>query len=490
MIWMFALKEIWHSIVSLKFILAFLLIILLMIASAFLFNQDYKDQLKSYGIRTSQAWQAKSVEQVYLLKEPTPMSLVAEGRGKYLPDHLKLIPGLIEDPGGITVRKSFIEGFSNIDWVFIIGVLLSLAAILFTFDAVSGEKEDGTLGLALSNPMARQRLVAGKYIGAMVSLLIPLIVGIPLNLLIATQFGKIVFTGSDWLRIGLILILSVLYLSGFVLLGITISSLTSKSSTSLIILLSMWVLLVVIIPNSGGLLSSLIHPIPTTQELQWKLDAVMNDFLVGGANSDRTKNYSALGVTSTWLEPIVKSNASPEEKKRQVEELERKIEAAQYKTEEKMWEAINLVKRDYTLKREQQTRLAVKLTCLSPSVIFQDASEALAGTGYHHHRRFVKSAQNYLRDFSKYSKALRWAKREEAKTPYATAGMGGLSLKAYRYDYSRVKFDYSDFPHFREPETSLSESIWEVRWNLFGLVFFNLIFILGSLVAFLRYDIR
>ena len=44
---------------------------------------------------------------------------------------------------------------SQVDWAFIIGYVLSLIALLFTFDAISGERERGTLRLMLANSIPR-----------------------------------------------------------------------------------------------------------------------------------------------------------------------------------------------------------------------------------------------------------------------------------------------------------------------------------------------
>ena len=54
-----------------------------------------------------------------------------------------------------------------IDWVFIIGGLLSLMALLFTFDAFIGEKERGTLRLVMAQSLPRHTLLLGKFLGAM-----------------------------------------------------------------------------------------------------------------------------------------------------------------------------------------------------------------------------------------------------------------------------------------------------------------------------------
>ena len=61
--------------------------------------------------------------------------------------------------------NSFDEGSATrrikIDWVFI-GVLMSFFAILFTFDAIAGERSSGTLSLMMSNTVSRSQVLLGK----------------------------------------------------------------------------------------------------------------------------------------------------------------------------------------------------------------------------------------------------------------------------------------------------------------------------------------
>ncbi|HML83996.1 MAG TPA: ABC transporter permease subunit, partial [Bacteroidales bacterium] len=57
------------------------------------------------------------------------------------------------------------NGISNLispfDLITITGILLSLLAILFSYDSISGEREDGTLKLLLSNHLPRPLLLTG-----------------------------------------------------------------------------------------------------------------------------------------------------------------------------------------------------------------------------------------------------------------------------------------------------------------------------------------
>lgn len=51
--------------------------------------------------------------------------------------------------------QNIMPDFMIVDWGFVISVVLSFVAILFTFDTISGERERGTLALALSTGFQR-----------------------------------------------------------------------------------------------------------------------------------------------------------------------------------------------------------------------------------------------------------------------------------------------------------------------------------------------
>ena len=54
---------------------------------------------------------------------------------------------------------------TKIDWQLIITYLHYVNPLLFTFDALSGEREQGTLRLCLANPISRPVLLIGKFLG-------------------------------------------------------------------------------------------------------------------------------------------------------------------------------------------------------------------------------------------------------------------------------------------------------------------------------------
>ena len=66
--------------------------------------------------------------------------------------------------------------FRFLDLDFIFQIVLSLFAILFAYDTISGEKERGTLRLSFANAVPKDTNILGKLIGSSVALALPLLV--------------------------------------------------------------------------------------------------------------------------------------------------------------------------------------------------------------------------------------------------------------------------------------------------------------------------
>ena len=97
-----------------------------------------------------------------------------------------------------------LPSFAELDWAFIIGLVASLMALLLTYDAVSGERQRGTLRLLMANPIPRDVVLLGKFLAALLSVGIPLLCGLLISLLILHTGGRVNLDGADWGRLLLI----------------------------------------------------------------------------------------------------------------------------------------------------------------------------------------------------------------------------------------------------------------------------------------------
>ena len=97
---------------------------------------------------------------------PTPLSIFAKGLEENLcRSYASGFLGRIDISTKQKLVNDLFKLFTAPDLLYIIKVILSLCAMLFAFDMVSGEKEIGTLRQSLSCSLKRPVLIIGKWIG-------------------------------------------------------------------------------------------------------------------------------------------------------------------------------------------------------------------------------------------------------------------------------------------------------------------------------------
>src|SRR5690606_17708339 len=127
-------------------------------------------------------------------------------------------------------------------------VVLSLMAIVFTYDAISGEREQGTLKLIFSNGVSKSSYLLAKAIGTLLALVVPLLIPILLSLLMV-QLSGVVLTGEHWMRLAILFGASLLYFVSFICVGLFVSSVTRHANVSFLVLLMVWIVSVLVVPR-------------------------------------------------------------------------------------------------------------------------------------------------------------------------------------------------------------------------------------------------
>lgn len=273
-------KEIVETITSPKFVFTFLLCAVLILLSVYTGITSYRAEQKEFNaavalnkknLESQTSYQTLAGLGTKINRPPQVLSAISSGIdeaiGRVAAVTIAYDPNLVDSKYS---SNPVFSVFGALDLTFIVKIVLSLFAILFTYDAIVGEKERGTLKLTLSNKVPRDKLILGKVIGGYISLLIPLIIPLILSMLVLMLFPGIHLTGADWGRLLLMFLIFFLYLSVFFTLGLFVSARTSKSSTSFLVLLFIWVVFVTIIPKVSVLAASQIKPIPSVHEITVK----------------------------------------------------------------------------------------------------------------------------------------------------------------------------------------------------------------------------
>ncbi len=275
-------KEILDQILSLRFLILSIvgaLIIWLSLFSGYTYYQarlrDYRLAQAATDVHIRQMKVSEDVDTLSRLgytvhKSPAPMSIFVRGLEPKLgrsstTGWAEQIPRLKGSPAEI---EPILGLFLPLDLGLVVQVVLGLFVLLFTYDAICGEKEAGTLSLTASFPVPRHRLLLGKFLGAVIPTLsafgLPLLLGVGVVLLAP----GVQFTNLELARLGLILVTFGLYLTALVCVGLLASCLTQRTATSFVLLLAFWVVTVGVLPRLSLIVAEGIRPSPSVHEIQ------------------------------------------------------------------------------------------------------------------------------------------------------------------------------------------------------------------------------
>ncbi|MCY3737351.1 MAG: ABC transporter permease subunit [Gemmatimonadaceae bacterium] len=310
--------------------------------------------------------------------------------------------------------------FEVADWSVIVRCVLSFLCILLAYNAVSGERESGTLRLALAGPLSLRRFLFTKVGAHLTALMAAAGAGSLLSLLILLLGGAVKPDGILWLS-WLFFLLTTAVLAALLLLAAAgISALARSSASSLVILATGWTVLMVVVPQSSHLAAV------TAVESPWAVWRRM-----GEHEQEVRTAMQREGLKPRPLE-VARSDDYDLEKRyvQRLDELER----------EKMRRVEEMV-----FIRQLEVARAVNL--LSPGGAFQYSLEALLRNGIQRFRSFARQGWDYretLREF------LRAKDAEDPESPHLLFLGGFMSQK---------KLDSAEIPRFQEVPLSLRESL-------------------------------
>ena len=492
MIWHIAKKEIYHNLMTLRFVLMIILLPVLMVANALIYgfgDGGYREEVDTYNLAMERRLSRvrddaeeslgrlamRGPGEIY--KRPSRFKFCADGADELIPNAIPIAARDRTGRGGsVGTAYSWREVWTfeylpsnhgsdattliKIDWVFI-GIFMSFFVILFTFDAIAGERVHGTLSLMMSNQISRGQMLLAKYLGAFFTLMVPLIIGVLMNLLIIYLSGSISFdSGSPlpsngWgprLRILGMVGLFALHISIFIFLGLFFSSRVSNAITSLVWLLLTWVCLAFIFPSLIGLFVGTLDPIPSIEIVSSRKRAQLANI------EDEFRPTELLETTKLSEAP---SPDNPSAARRWATYFTRRHETKTRIADEHV---------DQQLK---QVQLARELTQISPIVCFQYAMEGLANTGIVSYMNFVKQVRRYRQTF------IDFIKTEDRSDP------DSLHIYPVREGLSQKPVDPDAIPRFEE-----RISYQSVLFPVALLILFNILFFTAAQLSFLKCDLK
>lgn len=424
----------------------------------------------------SQTHESMADEGLRAVRPPTPLAVLAVGYDRSLPAYWQFEPrGLIAGPP--LMQADGLAGLGGeVDFVFITQIVLGLLAFLLSFDAISGEKENGTLRLLMSHPVARIEVLIGKYVGGLLSLAIPMALG-TLLALVALRFSDVdIAPPNAWLRIALAAGGSMLYLASMFGVGLVVSAATRRSRTTLVILLLIWVVFVLVIPRIAALVAATSRPVES-EEVMHRSEAAA----IVPLEHERERRLASAYATIAVGSPAT-TDLSPAQRKLYQQEREA-IEPDVYRRRRDATRQIEQA-RERALANQQE--LARLISRVSPSALFGFFAMNVLGTGEElrnswnvqtrtHQRRLEVEAFDKLYGLEVISLDARGAVTTSA---WSSPRMDDPLLP----QYSTLQFTYAEPPLSTAVVASLPDLALLLLYALLGMA--------CAAALFLRYDLR
>ena len=523
-----AYKEFLASVLTYRFALAFGACAVLMGLSAYALVDEYALRVEAHEVEVAGARAELDNIKVYaqLLeyppfthRPPSPLAIFGEGLEDRLGNVLHFshgsVPTLLSAPQD---SNPLMHAFPVFDLVTISALLLSLVALFFAYDSVSGERQAGTLSLLFSNPVPRAHLLLGKWLGGLACTGLPVVAGFGVALLVALSEPAVHFTGDEWLRIALILVATLLYASVFYLLGVCLSVYVDRPATGLVVAISIWAVLTVVVPTASAYLVGELMPMEGEREAREARENV-EQYEIGYGSMRELRELleeerlpgGSRRYGGGFLQDMIIGSGFHRELIPKVQAFYAEYEPQRIRDAERIGRLDDQVLAD----RMAQVRLDRTVRRLLVAPAFPGAVAALAGTDLSSYHGFIEHARRCRQDLAAWLRESGIFSSSRYFTPDdVERAVGGQELRAFmeemrsRTDLSRAEMramlrdivgatamrdwdqaDLSGLPAFPPYRATLSEVVPHAAVDLALLALANVLLLLLAVHGFLRREV-
>jgi len=470
--------EIRGNLVSGKMAAAFFLLLLALLISLGLMHQEYERRMDNFAESLSMPGHDLFFEWVWFwlpesggvdnsnlitfpmgkVKRPDPLLYFSRGVDKQMRQSVEFIATFpIVQPTFTPEQESNLLRilFEAPDYQFVVKILASLLALLFSYNLICEERERGTLKLILVARSSRSSVFLGKFLGGFVALLLAFTAAFAAYALLLSFITPVQLTGEVPARIALIFASSLLYVSVFYTIGAAVSAFTRSSAPAFVLALFIWFLFVFVLPGLSSLVAQQFVSVDSEDKVQrMKLEKAQEmERAYSEAHPESDSHYTAgYGVVN-------------EEIQEQIHQELEKIEA------------------EHQRRKEHQMELTTSLARVSPS-----GSLAYLLTGFA--RSGIEDLALYREQTRRMAEDIRVTLRRLIDDPEFLENFNGDGWNMGRRAKSTFTnlFDiYRDEPFDSRP---LSRALAD-SWLDFVLMFaFAVVAFLVGYVRFLFYDPR
>ncbi len=464
-------KELLEHLQTRKFVWTFAVCSILILVSFYIGAANYEINLDKYNAAKAENlrqfsgltdWLQVTGHHVFL--PPSPLESIITGVSNDIGRTSEIYSqGELTSSDSRYSNDPLFAVFRFLDLTYIFQIILSIFAILFTYDAVNGEKQQGTLRLTFSNPVPKDKYIIGKITGSFLAIALPLMLPLLLGCLILIFMG-IELSLSEWIQLLLVILAGLVYFNFFQLLSFLSSIVIPKPSLSFLSMLILWLLFVFVIPNASVLVAGKAVNVPSIDYLDYQKSRLRSQLL----QEDRKK--------MAQFNPI--NTRDPE---KMIQEFQEFMQDLGDKRNEKMMDFAGRLNEDRQNKKSIQKKVALGIAKISPAALFGLASSTISGTSIDLDENFIKNVQGYQTVYQQFMKE---------KTGILL-DQGTVMMKINDDGENQPPpIDINELPGFVYKPISISKKIKYYIVNLSILLVLNALCFTGALIAFLKYDVR
>ncbi len=466
------LNNIWQNVQSLRLQVLFILIMAVFTVGSMAYIFQYKSAIDEYevygskmrngpasegdelmGIQGNTVTSAAVAMRNYIFK-PVQNEFIEDAQSRYIPNTItynayNVFGYSISQRSG----NPYLNLSQELNWSFIVSILISFAILLISFDSISGERESHTLSLIISNSIPRFTLLTGKFISIVISGVLLTLPGFIISILILLIAGIIKVNALFIFETVVFIFAQLLIIACMAALGMFCSVISRSSNVSLLTGLTLWCVFLIFSPNLAVFSAEHFFGIKNSETIRAEIESAKDLINKAAPEGSWAMNGGDLFYPKHRLRANNQTNLMNAEKV---------IHDAWYTDQFGQYQKASL------------------FSYISPVSLFERVGESITGNGYFRFRKNWDDIHNFQGQF------LVWFKEidlKDNKSPHWYNPYEDCST-------SRKKVEITDIPQYTETASSISQRLTAAFPGVLALLIYTTLLFGITVVLFSRYDVR
>ncbi|HMQ00620.1 MAG TPA: DUF3526 domain-containing protein [Cyclobacteriaceae bacterium] len=264
--------------------------------------------------------------------------------------------------------------FGSFDLAFVFIYLLPLLVLAFSYNVLSAEKESGVLRLTLAQPVQLTNWLLNKLLLRFFALVLILVLALMLSLWLVDV--SLLNHLGDIIKLLLALVAYVAFWFG---LAFLVNLRGGSSGSNAVVLVSLWVVLVLLIPAFISQMANNLYPVPSRvrmitelrfaeAEAQKRADEILSSYYRDHPELART-DTNEQSLYPFWL--------------------------GYFASQDEIRKAVEPIISEYENQLQAQQQTVTSLRFLSPATLLQEVMNELSGTSTRHYNSYRKQVVGF-----------------------------------------------------------------------------------------------